>query len=944
MDMKVSQVAQAISLDVLREKYAKGDETTMADVRWRVARALAAREDSPGDWAQKFFTAQQDMGVVMGGRINSAAGTDLKATLINCFVQGVGDSVSETKDGLPSIYTALSEAAETMRRGGGVGYNFSAIRPVGAKVNGTHSRASGPVSYMRVFDRSCETVESAGARRGAQMGILNVSHPDIEAFIEAKARRGELTNFNLSVGVSDAFMEAVEADTAWSLTHGKAPDMAEFPDANWDHVAGQWHYKSVKARDLWDKIMRATYDYAEPGVIFLDAVERENNLWYAERLEASNPCAEQMLPPYGCCCLGQVNLTALVRDAFTDKAQFDFAGLRRAVRLLVRMLDNTLDVSVWPLPQQQQEAASKRRVGAGYIGLGSALVMMGLRYDSGPGRDMAVRITAALRDAAYVASIGLAKERGAFPLFDAGKYLQGQFVQRLPQSVRAAIGKHGIRNSHLLSIAPTGTVSLAFCDNASGGIEPAFEWTYTRKKRAADGSTESFEVEDHAYRVYRQLGGDVGALPEAFVSALEMSAMDHLHMVASVAPYIDAAISKTINVPADYAFEDFEHLYLEAWKLGLKGVSTYRPNDVTGSVLEAPVAGESAEPRQDLDPDRRLALPNLPEPVLGSLRWPSRPSLPAGNPAWTYLVESERTKFAVVIGHVDNGRPHPFEVWTLGQEQERGLGAVAKTLSADMRANDLNWLNEKLRVLKAVDAGTQLHLQLGDEVKGAQSASAALARVVEYRLLQLGLGSFELEQSPLMNALMARKQPMAGPNGTLSWAVEIENPQTEDAFSMYLKEALLPDGSRRPYAVELAGTYPRELDGLCCLLSVDMRVVDPAWVAMKLRKLLNYGEPMGSLFATVPGNNKSQLYPSTVAYLAALLLHRYRMLGILNEAHEPVHHMGVFVNDSTLRGPKGTPAHRVIKGKVCPECGAAAMIKVDGCQRCTACGHLGACG
>ena len=588
--------AQQVSLDVLREKYAKGDERTIDDVQRRIARALAALEPAPqrADLERRFVWAQQQ-GFIPAGRIASAAGLGLAATLINCFVQAVGDSISGDSDGLPGIYTALSEAAETMRRGGGVGYDFSAIRPLNSKVAGTASRASGPVSYMEVFDASCRTVESAGARRGAQMGVLRVDHPDIERFIAAKDG-GRLSNFNLSVGVPDSFMRAVDADAPFALVHAAEPGDEMLAAGGFRREDGLWVYRTIRARALWERIMLSTYDHAEPGVLFVDRMNAENNLWYAEELRATNPCGEQPLPPYGCCDLGSLNLTAFVEQPFTPQARIDFERMANVATTAVRMLDLVLDATQWPLPQQALEARAKRRIGLGFLGLGSALAMLGLRYDADEGRAMAARIASVLRDAAYAASIALAREKGAFPLFDADKYLAGQFTRRLPEALRDDIRRHGIRNSHLLSIAPTGTISLAFADNASNGIEPPYSWTYQRKKRTADGGVRSYEVADHAWRRYRQLHGDRD-LPPAFVTALEMRALDHLRMLEAVQPFVDTAISKTVNVPEDYPYEDFRDLYLEAWRAGLKGLATYRPNAVLGSVLStAPPAAAAAAP------------------------------------------------------------------------------------------------------------------------------------------------------------------------------------------------------------------------------------------------------------------------------------------------------------------------------------------------------------
>jgi len=979
--------AQPISDDVLKEKYLKPGETSVEDLYIRVARALASAE-APEEQAkyEALFLDNLHAGAIGAGRIMSAAGTTIQATLINCFVQPVGDCIQGVDDdGYPGIYEALREAAETMRRGGGVGYDFSRIRPRGAEVKATASMASGPCSYINVFDQSCSTVESAGARRGAQMGVLRIDHPDVLEFITAKRTPGRWNNFNVSVGMSDAFMQALTADQSWDLVHRAKPGAGIMAQGATQRADGLWVYKTLPARELWDTVMKSTYDFAEPGILFLDHMNQDNNLRYCEKIEATNPCVtadtwvmttdgaaqvadligksfsavvdgkaypvestgffktghkpvlalqtqeghalrltadhrvrrvarktryvleaqwvpaaelqagdeivlhdhralggwegsgtqeqgyllgllvgdgtlksdkavisvwapelkqvangadvhanvyastgaagivaaaeaaaatlphgadfkgfqrsiadrgearmasaavwhlahdfgmrvgyktltpamektssdfsvgflrglfdadgsvqgaqdkgvsvrlsqsdlpllqavqrmllrlgvvatvyqnrrpasirplpdgqggselydtqaqhelvisgdnlrvyadrigfadtnklarleqalgnyrrnlnqerftatvesltdagmedvfdvtvadvhafdanglyvhncgEQPLPSYGCCDLGPIILTRFIRHPFGFKGvpAFDFDAFEKSVALQVRALDNVLDVTFWPLPQQREESAAKRRIGVGFTGMGNTLAMLCLRYDAAEGREMATRIATSMRDAAYTASVALAQEKGVFPKFDADGYLAtGTFASRLPAALQASIRKHGIRNSHLLSIAPTGTVSLAFADNASNGIEPPFSWMYKRKKREADGSSTEYSVEDHAWRMYRELGGDVNQLPAYFVSALAMSATDHIAMMEAVQPFVDTAISKTVNVPADYPYDDFKGLYMQAWHARLKGLATYRPNAILGSVLHVEPAVALVETTQ----------------------------------------------------------------------------------------------------------------------------------------------------------------------------------------------------------------------------------------------------------------------------------------------------------------------------------------------------------
>lgn len=982
---------------VLQEKYCKSGERSREEIFRRVAAGLARVEreraeagstadrrrlaeqlgiddGSPAAIEHGFYTRflhAQEAGFYPAGRIASACGTDIRATLINCFVQPVGDSISEDGEDKVAIYTALREAAETMRRGGGVGYDFSRIRPRGAQVKGTHSRASGPLSYMRVFDRSCETVESAGARRGAQMGVLRCDHPDIEAFVtakdlsdfntliaqldlgweEAEALRNRvrsLSNFNLSVAVTDALMAAVEADEDFELVHAVEPsEELKEQGAYRRDSDGMWVYRRLPARALWDRIIRQTYDTAEPGVVFIDRMNADNNLWYAESIEATNPCGEQPLPDYGCCCLGSINLSAFVRDAFGAAPYVDYELLGDTIRTAVRMLDDVLDATYWPLPAQRDEAMHKRRIGLGMTGLGTATAMMKQIYGSDEGVALADALADFIKRQAYQASVELAKEKGAFPAFDADKYLQSGFMQRMPTELREAIAQHGIRNSHVLSIAPTGTISLAFGRNVSNGIEPPFAWAYTRYKRQQDGERQAYEVQDRGYRLFLEQGGAPEQLPEYFVNAQTLPVAAHLATQAAVQKHVDSSISKTINVPADYDFETFKQVYADAFAAGCKGCTTYRPNDSTGAVLRvtAPTARQTPASFVD-ESDRRIRLDQVPAPALSSLRWPGRPEIAEGNPSWTYFVDGDTARFAVVIGHTENGTSTPFEVWVNGVEQPPGLGATAKLLSMDMRSQDRGWLEKKLDALLKTRGAPIRAVMPGQGEVVMASATAIVARLVKLRCQQLG--AFEATgPTPVLDALMSDKEPKADTDGTMSWTVDVANAQTGDDFVLGLKELVMPDGNRRPYSVWLSGDYPRDLDGLCKLLSLDMRVIDPAWIGEKLRKLLNYAEPHGDFLARRPGSKKMLRYPSTVAYIAALMLHRYGMLGLLDEEGCPLNPMGVLaardaVSDPTA--PKDPAKSRPLPGAPCPDCGTHAVIKRDGCDACTACGWVGACG
>ena len=671
----------------------------------RIAKALAAPEADPTLWEARFYKALEGFKFLPAGRITAGAGTGRSVTLFNCFVMGT------VPDNMAGIFEGLKEAALTMQQGGGIGYDFSTIRPRGAEVKGVAADASGPLSFMDVWDAMCRTIMSAGSRRGAMMATMRCDHPDIEAFIEAKRDPARLRMFNLSVLVTDPFMAAVKADGAWELAFdGKV-------------------YHTIKARDLWNKIMKSTFEFAEPGVIFIDRINAMNNLNYCETIAATNPCGEQPLPPYGACLLGSINMATLVANAFETKAELSLAALDDLVRLAVRMMDNVVDASRFPLPQQATEARNKRRIGLGVTGLADALIMLGLRYGSEAAAMQTELWMKAIARAAYLASVDLAKEKGAFPLFDAEKYLESGTMIQMDDDVRDAIRKHGIRNALLTSIAPTGTISL-YAGNVSSGIEPVFAYAYTRKVLQKDGSRTEEEVVDYAVRLWREKNGNK-PLPDYFVNAQTLPPLDHVRMQAAAQKWVDSSISKTINCPEDISFDDFQQVYMAAWDQGCKGCTTYRPNDVTGSVLSVSESSDktpSEAPAQARATDDGAEVVYLSEPL----------DRPAALDGATYKVKwpgSEHALYITINDIIIAGHRRPFEVFINSKNMEHFAWTVALTrmISAVFRrGGDVSFVVEELKAVFDPRGGAWV------EGKYIPSILAAIGGVIERHLVAIG--------------------------------------------------------------------------------------------------------------------------------------------------------------------------------------------------------------
>ena len=643
-------------------------DVTVEDTWRRIARALAVVEDDRALWEEEFYQALENFQYMPAGRITAGAGTGRNVTLFNCFVMGT------IPDSMPGIFDMLKEAALTMQQGGGIGYDFSTIRPKGARVVGVGSDASGPLSFMDVWDSMCRTIMSAGSRRGAMMATMRCDHPDVEDFITAKQDAARLRNFNLSVLITDPFMDAVEKDGDWDLI--------------WNGDV----WKTVKAVDLWNKIMGATYGFAEPGVIFIDRINERNPLRYLEKICATNPCGEQPLPPYGACLLGSINMASLISDPFEDTARIDEDKMVRLVARAVRMMDNVVDVSNFALEQQRQEAKNKRRIGLGITGLADALLMLRLKYGTEEAAQQTETWMKMIQHAAYRASVELAREKGPFPLFDAEQYLASPTIQDLDQDLRDDIATYGIRNALLTSIAPTGTISL-YAGNLSSGIEPVFAYNYTRKVLQKDGSKTEEEVVDYAVQLFRDKFGADTPLPDYFVNAQTLAPLDHVRMQAAAQKWVDSSISKTINCPEDISFDDFKDVYMQAWKTGCKGCTTYRPNEITGSVLsvDKPAETKTEEPVVDAAP---VAAPSLSVPM-------PRPERLEGA---TYKVKWPQTAhpFYITVNDAveEDGSRRPFEVFinTQNVEVQAWSTALTRMISAVFRrGGDVSFVAKELK-------------------------------------------------------------------------------------------------------------------------------------------------------------------------------------------------------------------------------------------------------
>ena len=699
----MSDFPMAISQQIWDMKYRLKDqngtflEQTVQDTWHRIAKALSEVETEPKKWETIFYNALTDFKFLPAGRITAGSGTKRNVTLFNCFVMGV------IPDSMSGIFDMLKEAALTMQQGGGIGYDFSTIRPKGSLVKGIAADASGPVSFMDVWDSMCRTIMSAGSRRSAMMATMRCDHPDIEEFIAAKSDSQKLRMFNLSVLVTDAFMDAVKKGEDWKLIYNNKV------------------YSVIKAADLWDQIMRATYNFAEPGVIFIDRINATNNLSYCETITATNPCGEQPLPPYGACLLGSINLAKLVEQPFDKNAYLDVSQLEDLVSTAVRMMDNVIEVSQFPLEAQKLEAKNKRRIGLGVTGLADALLMVGLRY----GSDEAVKKTEkwmkTIALSAYKASINLAEEKGAFPLFDPEKFIVSGKMIQMDEDVKQAVHKFGIRNALLTSIAPTGTISL-YAGNVSSGIEPVFAYSYKRKVLQNDGSHVEEEVVDYAVQLWRDKFGNA-PLPDFFVSAQNLTPADHVKMQAAAQKWVDSSISKTINCPEDISFDDFKEVYIQAYDTGCKGCTTYRPNEVTGSVLSA-----ASEEKSSSDQEVNGDIIYMSEPL-------DRPSTLDGNTYKLKWPDSEHAIYVTINDIIVNDKRRPFEVFINSKNMEHFAWTVGLTrmISAVFRrGGDVSFVVDELKAVFDPRGGAWVG------GKYIPSILAAIGGILEEHMMKIG--------------------------------------------------------------------------------------------------------------------------------------------------------------------------------------------------------------
>ncbi|AXB78462.1 adenosylcobalamin-dependent ribonucleoside-diphosphate reductase [Novosphingobium sp. P6W] len=713
---------QPVTVHIWREKYRHGDEATPSDTFRRVIAGVYARDMQH---AAEALAALEARDWVPGGRIFAGAGTAKRVTWINCFVSPTIQDSMDTEPGQPGvgIMPALSVAAFTQQQGGGIGMDFGTIRPDGALVARTGSVSSGVIPFMAMWDGMCLTIRSSGSRRGAMMGVLPVWHPDVLAFVTAKTRKDFLKNFNVSVTITDDFMAALEEGRHWDLgfavprADGKHVEVLEKEGAPW------YVYHRLPAAELFDLITRTTYDFAEPGVIFIDRVNALNNLNYCETIAATNPCGEQPLPPNGDCDLGHVNLANMVLDPFTDAARIDWDRLKAAVATGVRFLDNVLDTSPFPTPEQREEALAKRRIGLGYTGLGNLLQQMRVRYGAGA-VPLVEQLGEAIAVAAYRTSVELAQERGVFPAYDAESFARAPFLAKLPQDLRDDIAAHGIRNGVLLTLAPTGTTSI-FYGNVSSGVEPTFSWHYNRavvvEQTATEQKTEQFEVEDYGWFLYSRLPGfdPAAPLPDYMISALELSVEDHIAVAAAAQRWVDAAISKTINCPAAMSYEAFREVYLTAYRMGMKGCTTYRPSGVRGSVLSVAETAPSA-PKPAPFASEEQAILKRPEILSGKtikIKWP---------------VDGENYYLTINDYVHGDGRRVTFEIFisTSSVENFEAMAALTRTLSAACRRGDATFLFEELERVHSPKGGSFVRLEGEKKGRYAPSLIALIGRIL----------------------------------------------------------------------------------------------------------------------------------------------------------------------------------------------------------------------